>query len=86
MLSLDGGGIRGIIQLILLAELEARTGKLCNEIFNMFAGTSIGAIIALALAKGTSAESLLFDFLGRTRNKIFSERHYLRYILGLRCD
>jgi len=39
---LDGGGIRGILQLMLLAELEARVGKKCSEIFNFFAGTSIG--------------------------------------------
>lgn len=38
------------------------------------------------LAKGVSAEHLLYTFLGRTRNVIFSRRHYLRYILGLRRD
>lgn len=85
-LTLDGGGMRGVIQLILLAEIEARVGKKCSEMFNFFAGTSIGAIIAMCLAKGVSAEQLLYTFLGRTRNAIFSRRHYLRYILGLRKD
>jgi hypothetical protein len=40
----------------------------------------------MGLSKGIPAEQLLFDFLGRTRNKIFSQKHYLRYILGMKCD
>lgn len=72
--------------MIWLSELEARTGKRCDQVFNFFGGTSIGAIISMGLAKGLSAENLLYDFLGRTRNQIFSTRHYMRYILGLRSN
>lgn len=54
-LCIDGGGIRGVIQLILLTELENKTKKKCSELFDFFAGTSIGGIISLALASGHSA-------------------------------
>jgi hypothetical protein len=59
LLSIDGGGIRGIIPLCALIELEKQTGKPAREIFSFMAGTSTGAIIAGGLAKGLSAEQML---------------------------
>jgi patatin-like phospholipase/acyl hydrolase len=59
ILSIDGGGIRGIIPLCALVELEKQTGKLTRDVFNMVAGTSTGAIIAAAIAIGMSAEKTL---------------------------
>lgn len=49
LLSLDGGGVRGLMQLHALAELERRTGKTIPEMFDGIAGTSIGGIIACLL-------------------------------------
>mgnify|MGYP001799178002 CR=1 FL=1 len=49
LLSLDGGGIRGIIPAVLLAEIEKRTGKRIAQLFHLMAGTSTGGILALAL-------------------------------------
>jgi patatin-like phospholipase/acyl hydrolase len=49
LLSIDGGGIRGIIPAIVLAELERATGKPVSESFDLVAGTSTGGILALAL-------------------------------------
>jgi len=49
VLSVDGGGIRGVIPAMVLANLEARTGKPTAELFDLIAGTSTGGIIALAL-------------------------------------
>ena len=51
ILSLDGGGIRGIIPALLLAEIEKRTGKATADLFDLVAGTSTGGILALALTK-----------------------------------
>ncbi|HLF36767.1 MAG TPA: patatin-like phospholipase family protein, partial [Anaerolineales bacterium] len=59
ILSIDGGGVRGIIPLACLIQLEAQEGKPCKEIFNMIAGTSTGAVIAAGLAIGISARGLL---------------------------
>ncbi len=49
VLSIDGGGIRGIIPAIVLAEIEERTGKSIAESFDLMAGTSTGGLIALIL-------------------------------------
>jgi uncharacterized protein len=51
VLSIDGGGIRGIIPAMVLAEIERRTGKLTSELFDLVAGTSTGGILALGLTK-----------------------------------
>lgn len=49
ILSIDGGGIRGLIPALLLAELERRTGRPIAESFDLIAGTSTGGILACAL-------------------------------------
>jgi uncharacterized protein len=49
ILSIDGGGIRGIIPALVLAEIERRTGRPACETFDLIAGTSTGGIIALGL-------------------------------------
>lgn len=54
ILSIDGGGIRGIIPAIILAEIEQRTGKRIAQLFDFVAGTSTGGILALGLAKPNS--------------------------------
>jgi len=49
VLSIDGGGIRGIIPALVLAEVERRAGRRVHELFDLIAGTSTGAILACAL-------------------------------------
>ncbi len=51
VLSIDGGGIRGIIPAMVLAEIERRTGERIAEMFDLVAGTSTGGILALGLTK-----------------------------------
>jgi hypothetical protein len=67
LLALDGGGIRGIITLEVLARMEEMlaeaTGggsdfRLCH-FFDYVGGTSTGAVIAAGLALGMTAEELL---------------------------
>lgn len=52
ILSIDGGGVRGVIPATVLAALEAQTGRPARETFDFVAGTSTGAIIAAGLAAG----------------------------------
>ena len=52
ILCLDGGGIRGLIQLEVLSQLERKTGKRITELFDWIIGTSTGGIIALGLVYG----------------------------------
>jgi patatin-like phospholipase/acyl hydrolase len=49
VLSIDGGGIRGVIPALVLAEIEKRSGKRIFELFDLIAGTSTGGILACAL-------------------------------------
>jgi len=55
VLSIDGGGIRGIIPAIILGALQKRLGRNLYEVFDLIAGTSTGGIIALGI--GTTANS-----------------------------
>lgn len=67
ILSIDGGGIRGVFPAAYLADIEKKFlgGRSIATCFDMIAGTSTGGIIALALAHGmTAAEGL----------KIYSDR------------
>ena len=56
LLSLDGGGIRGLILIQMLAYLEAVLQRPVVETFDWLAGTSTGAILALLLASGYSGK------------------------------
>jgi patatin-like phospholipase/acyl hydrolase len=51
VLAIDGGGIRGLIPALVLAEIERRTGRRTAEMFDLIAGTSTGGILACALAR-----------------------------------
>ena len=50
ILSIDGGGMRGIMPAFWLSEMERKTNKPICYLFNMISGTSTGAIIAAGLA------------------------------------
>jgi patatin-like phospholipase/acyl hydrolase len=49
ILSIDGGGIRGIIPALILTEIEHRAKRPISDLFDFIAGTSTGGIIALGL-------------------------------------
>lgn len=67
ILSIDGGGIRGVFAAAYLAEVERRFlgGRSIAAHFDMIAGTSTGGIIALALAHGMTAQEALRIYLER---------------------
>ena len=48
----DGGGVRTIAALVFLKKLEAESGKKTADIFDMFIGTSAGALNAACFAFG----------------------------------
>ena len=50
ILSLDGGGVRGIIELQILKALQQRLGEIpVQRFFDLIGGTSTGALIAVGL-------------------------------------
>ncbi|RGB34889.1 hypothetical protein C1646_815091 [Rhizophagus diaphanus] len=50
VLSIDGGGIRGVLSALWLSEIENRTHRPISHLFSMIAGTSTGGFIAAGLS------------------------------------
>uniref|UniRef100_A0A915LDG6 phospholipase A2 n=1 Tax=Meloidogyne javanica TaxID=6303 RepID=A0A915LDG6_MELJA len=76
LLSLDGGGIKGLVLIQILMELEDICGNTENFVtknFDWIAGTSTGAILALALADGYKPIQCLRLYL-RLKDEIFLTR------------
>ena len=67
ILSIDGGGICGILPAAVLAECERRFlgGAPIGDRFDMIAGTSTGGVIALGLAHGKTAAEIRDMYLER---------------------
>lgn len=64
ILSLDGGGLRGLTQLLILRRIEELTGKRIYELFDLIIGTSTGGILACGLtAKKNERPVLTIDKL-----------------------
>src|SRR6478609_1336898 len=76
ILSVDGGGMRGILTIQLLKKLEAIAGSPCYEWCDMVAGTSTGAIIVgLILKKKSAAE--IEDHYIKLVSRVFTKRNML---------
>ncbi|HET6990675.1 MAG TPA: patatin-like phospholipase family protein, partial [Bacteroidia bacterium] len=81
ILSIDGGGMRGIFTLQLLKKLETLAGSPCYEWCDMVAGTSTGAIIAGLILTKKSAheiEELYIQLVSKvfTKRSFFASRFY----------
>lgn len=78
ILSISGGGIKGIIPALFLYELYKRTGKQPREIFDFFIGTSTGGIMALLLnsPKNFTVEEVVKFYVGEDAKKIFKQRNF----------
>jgi hypothetical protein len=77
LLACDGGGIRGIISIEILARIESELRKssgnpkfVLADYFDYVAGTSTGAIIATLIALGLSADEIR-DFYLRSGAEMF---------------
>lgn len=65
ILTLDGGGSKGVFSLGVLFEIQAKIKQPINEYFDCFYGTSTGAIIAASLSLGKSIEEIKSLYLNR---------------------
>ena len=89
ILSIDGGGIRGIIAVQTLVEIEYYLKKYYNDedyklcyFFDLIAGTSTGSIIAAGLAKGMAAEDILKLYV-KNGESIFKKTCIAKAFTGL---
>jgi patatin-like phospholipase/acyl hydrolase len=88
ILSLDGGGFRGMFSAAVLARLEEDLDIRIVDHFDLIAGTSTGGIIALGLGLGLSPKEIVEFYTGhgprifRNRSKLRVLRHLLRAKYG----
>jgi patatin-like phospholipase/acyl hydrolase len=80
ILSLSGGGIRGLYTIQVLATLEEQLAEQHNDKeycigrhFDLISGTSIGGLIALGLANGVTARHILQE-MNKNRLTIFPSK------------
>jgi patatin-like phospholipase/acyl hydrolase len=83
ILSIDGGGIKGVFPAAFLAAIERSTAKRIADHFDLLVGTSTGGIIALGLGLGFTAEDML-DFYRTHGPKIFPSAWWQRVLHGAR--
>ena len=79
ILSIDGGGIKGIFPAAILSYLEENClgGQPIGDYFDLIAGTSTGGIIALGLGAGLAARSLL-DLYVNEGHRVFPPEQRLK--------
>ncbi|MBX3165093.1 MAG: patatin-like phospholipase family protein [Bacteroidetes bacterium] len=80
ILSIDGGGIKGLYSASVLARFEEKIGKRISDHFDMICGTSTGGMIALGLSAGMTAEALV-NLYFKHGSEIFptSNNSFIRY-------
>ncbi len=83
ILSIDGGGIKGVFPAAFLAEMEAVAGRPIADYFDLIVGTSTGGIIALGLGLGFTAEEML-RFYESKGPEIFSGHRVWRLLRQVR--
>jgi patatin-like phospholipase/acyl hydrolase len=88
VLSIDGGGVRGLIPVRILQEIETRTNKPIPQLFDIITGTSTGGLITSALItpnqKGTpryNAKDLMNFYLNDSLN-IFAPSIFRKVLIG----
>lgn len=80
ILSIDGGGIKGVFPASFLKTIEEELPRPIGEYFDLIVGTSTGGIIAIGLGLGFSANELL-DFYLNLGPDVFAGNRILK---GLR--
>ncbi|MFH1923071.1 MAG: patatin-like phospholipase family protein [Planctomycetota bacterium] len=86
ILSLDGGGIRGLIPAIWLDRLEKMLDRPLWRHFDLVAGTSTGAILACAVAAGIDTRRII-DLYSSEGHRVFpSPRRLARFFRGPKYD
>lgn len=71
VVSIKGGGIRGILPCCHLVELERQTGKLTREVIDFIGGTSTGSLLAACVVAGVPASAAL-EVYTKQGTKVFS--------------
>jgi predicted acylesterase/phospholipase RssA len=79
ILSIDGGGIKGLFPASFLASIEDAMGDKVANYFDLIVGTSTGGIIALGLGFGLSAGEIL-SFYEQSGPLIFPGNRFIKFL------
>ncbi len=82
ILSIDGGGIKGVFPASFLSVIEETTGKKISDYFDLIVGTSTGGIIALGLGMGFSAKEIL-GFYEELGPEVFQGNRFVRMLRSI---
>lgn len=74
VLALDGGGIRGVLTARILTRIEENLPGFLRHV-HLFAGTSTGGLLALALAAGKAPKDLV-DIYQKFADQIFADSFF----------
>jgi len=84
ILSIDGGGVRGILPIVWLEHLEQQLDKPLHEHFDLIAGSSIGAVIGCAIAAGLPVSEIRKNWQAYA-DTVFSRSHRMTRSLMNLC-
>jgi calcium-independent phospholipase A2-gamma len=73
ILSIDGGGVRGILVIEMLKKIEEITGKRIYEMFDLICGVSTGAIIATLIGEKRSTLDEISEIYKNLSTQIFTQ-------------
>lgn len=76
LLCLDGGGIRGLVLIQMLLELEKCIENPINNCFDWISGTSTGGILALGIASGKTMKECLCLYFRMKEETFVGHRPY----------
>lgn len=74
VLVLDGGGAKGVMQSVILKEIEERTGKPIHQTFDLIVGTSVGAILGGIFASGQLSAHDCHSMIKEQLKLVFKKR------------
>ena len=82
ILSIDGGGIKGVFPASFLASIEEATGKKISDYFDLIVGTSTGGIIVLGFGMGYSAKQML-QFYEELGPNVFGGNGFMKLLRSI---
>src|SRR3989344_7323582 len=84
ILTIDGGGIKGVFPASFLASIEEKIDGRVGEYFDLIVGTSTGGIVALGLGLGLPAKDVI-GFYKEHGPLIFGGNGVLKRLRSLLC-
>jgi uncharacterized protein len=78
VLTLDGGGMRGLFEAHVVAALEQRLGSPVADAFDLVSGTSTGGLLALGLTAGSRSPQRIAELYEEEGPRIFRSTPWAR--------